>query len=178
MLVSFLLASSLSLSDGDAFHEEFAVEEFHVLALVKVSDFQLEAIFLAPFQQFAFEVHLFLCHGVKVNVASDDAVADEPMAVAVASVQIDGSDECFKGVSPDVCVRHSGSLGDVNQFFESHLRSESVERFALHDFGSGGGEESFSFVFEMTEKDVRHHSFEDGVAKIFQPFVVDGFVRL
>lgn len=60
------------------------------------------------------------------------------------------------------------------QLVQTDFHGELVQRFALHDFGAGVGEEALATAFEMLIDDVAHDGVEDGVAQEFQPFVVDG----
>ena len=54
---------------------------------------------LAPLQKFALEVHFFVCQLVNIDKALQNPLHYEAFAVAVSPVEIDGTDECFEGIT-------------------------------------------------------------------------------
>lgn len=64
--------------------------------------------------------------------------------------------------------------GVFYQFVQSDFYGQFVECFALYNFGTGVGEETFAASFEMAVYNVSYDGVEDGIAQEFEPFVVDG----
>ena len=172
-MLAFFLGASAAFAHGDAFEHDAGAESAFAVVSAGVAEIGVDAVLLAPFEEFALEVHFFLSHGVEVDVGSDHAVGDEPVAILESAVEIDGSHECFKSVSANVGVAHACALCGLDECFESHLLGESVERFALYDFRACGGEEAFALVLEVAEEYVADYGFEHGVAEIFESLVVE-----
>ena len=133
--------------------------------------FSQDAVFLRPFKEFALEVHFLVGHAVDVEQAADDAFLDKPLAVVVATVEVNSAHKRFKGVSADVVAARSR----LSRRLDEAVGREFVERRALHDFAARAGEETLTFARVAVVDDVAHNGFEDGIAKIFQTLVVDRF---
>ena len=58
------------------------------------------------------------------------------------------------------------------ELVDAHFLRQSVECFALHEFGACIGEEALAFARKVAVDDVAHGSVENGVAQKFQSFVV------
>ena len=140
---------------------------------LRVAVGHLDAVLLRPLQEFALEVDFLARHGVHIEQRTDDAVADEPLAVAVAAVQIDGADEGLEGVAADVDIVGAGHERLVDEFIQSHLVGKAVEHGALHEFGAGAGQEALALTGVFVVEDVAGDGFEDGIAEILQPLVVE-----
>ena len=61
-------------------------------------------VFLAPFQQTAFEIRLLICYSVQIYVFAENSVLYKPLAVVITAVQIDGTDKRFEGIACHVTV--------------------------------------------------------------------------
>ena len=176
LLVAFFFGEAFAFAGGDAFEDGIGAElgavARGVYAFVEL-EFELDAVLLAPFEELALEVDLLACHVVKVDELADDAVAYEPVAVAVATVEIDGTHEGFKGVATQIIV--VGVAGGVlpDERVETRLFCQAVEGVALHEFAACGGEKAFALALVAVEDDVAGDGFEDGVAQKFEAFVVE-----
>lgn len=133
---------------------------------------------LAPFQQFTFEVHLLVGQLVDIYEAVYYLLADESLAVPVASVEIDSANEGFESVASKVAIVCLIMLGSANELVETYFRSKSPERFSLHYLASGVGEETFSFLGKVMEDYLAYYCIENGIAKELKAFVVKGCATL
>ena len=61
------------------------------------------------------------------------------------------------------------------ELVDAHFLRQSVEGFALHEFGACIGEEALAFAWEVAVDYVANGGVEDCIAKKFQSFVVHGF---
>ena len=59
-----------------------------------------------------------------------------------------------------------------HQAGDAHLFSQAIERFALHKFRAGVGQEALTLAWKMAIDDVTHDGIKDSIAEKFQPFVV------
>lgn len=74
------------------------------LALVEYAlDFEADfvVVFLAPVDEFAFEVPVGMSHGIDVKVDVDDFVDDDVAGEFVAFFEVDGSHKRLEGVAVD-----------------------------------------------------------------------------
>lgn len=169
---------SFARSGNDAFQHDRTVEELCAVVFVGFLFefvFSQDAVFLRPFKEFALEVHFLVGHAVDVEQAANDAFLDKPLAVVVATVEVNSAHKRFKGVSADVVAARSRLSRRLDEAVEAEVGREFVERRALHDFAARAGEEALTFARVAVVDDVAHNGFEDGIAKIFQTLVVDRF---
>lgn len=127
---------------------------------------------LTPLQEFALEVHFFVCQLVDVDEAAHYLLSDEGLAMAVSSIEIDGSYECLEGVTCEVAVVRLVVLVSANELVETYLCRQSSERFPLHNLASSIRQEAFSFAREVMIDYLAHDSIEDGITKELKPFVI------
>ena len=128
---------------------------------------------LAPFQEFALEVHFLISQFVDVNEATKYLLPYEAFTILISSVKIDGTYECFEGIACKVAVVRLIMFVATNELVETYLRCQSSERFALHDLASGIGEEAFSLAGKVVIDYLAYNGIEDGIAQELQPFVVE-----
>ena len=62
-----------------------------------------------------------------------------------------------------------------NQFIDTHILGQFVECFSLDKFGTGVGQESFSFARKMMVDDVAYYCVENGITEKFKSFIVYRF---
>ena len=98
----------------------------------------------------------------------------EVHAGLVAAVEIYGSHESLECVSFHIAVMRGSVSARLDEPADAYLVCKAVERFALHDFAPGVGEETLALALEVPEDDVAHDGIEDGVAEKFKTLVVDG----
>ena len=97
---------------------------------------------------------------------------DEVIADFVALVQIDCTDQCFKGISIHVVVVGVYFGGIHDHLFESQFDGNAVQCITLYDFGAGIGQETFPLVLKVVENDVGYDRIQYGIAQKLQPFIV------
>ena len=71
-------------------------------------------------------------------------------------------------------MRRRASVGQY-ELVDAHLLCQTVECFALHEFGACVGEETLALAREVAVDDIAHGSVENGIAKKFESFVVHRF---
>jgi hypothetical protein len=70
-----------------------------VVACLFLRELKLVPIFLTLFNQGTFEVSLLFCHGINIDVLLEYLLFQETVAVSVATVKVDGTHECLKGIT-------------------------------------------------------------------------------
>ena len=128
---------------------------------------------LAPFQQFALEVHFLIGHFVDVDEAMQYLICYKAFTNGIAPVQIDGTDECFKCVSSKVAVVRLVMFVSPNQFVEPNLSCQLSKRLALHDFATRIGQEALALARKMVIDDLANDSPQHSIAQEFEPLVVE-----
>ena len=177
LLMALLLRIAFAASAFVPVDDNLRAEEGRAvfrLRFIKQDVFQFHLMFLTPFQEFALEVHLFVCQLVDVDEALQYPLLHEALAMSVSSVEIDGSDEGFEGVTCKVAVVRLIVLVSADELVETYLRRQSSERFPLHNLASSIRQEAFSFAREMMENYLAHDCIEDCVAKKLEPLVIEG----
>ena len=130
-------------------------------------------MFLTPFQQFALEVNLLISQLVDVYEAMHYLLANEGLAMPIASVEIDGTDEGLESVAGKVAVMRLVVFVLADKLVESYLRCEPSERLSLHNLASCIGEEAFSFLWKVVEDYLTYNGIEHSIAKELEPLVVE-----
>lgn len=175
-LMTFLLRIAFAASAFVAVDGNFCIEEWRTvfrLCLVEEDVLQRDLMFLTPFQQFALEVNLLISQFVDVYEAMHYLLANEGLAMPIASVEIDGTDEGLESVAGKVAVVRLVVFVLTDKLVESYLRCQPSERFSLHNLASGIGEEAFSLFREMVEDYLAYNRVEHGIAKELEPLVVE-----
>ena len=180
VLLAFLLGIALSAAALRAGNDDDGTEYgggIVLLAFLTV-EVDADAVFLSPFDEFTLVVDVGVGRLVDVDQLVHDSLLDEAHAVAVAAVEVDGTDEGFEGIAVDVVVVGLGlEVGD-DELVEARVLGQLVERLALDDVAARVGEEAFGLLGEVLEDDVTHDGAEYGVAEEFQPLVVDALALL
>ena len=83
---------------------------------------------LAVFDELAFVVGVFDCQLFEQIVLCDYLLFDKTLAETVSSVDADSSDESLKGISQHETVVGGAPNGFLHQRFDTHIRSNMVER--------------------------------------------------
>lgn len=181
LLLAFLFGIAFAAAAEDAFDGEARDEDGrgavgqHLLR--NHVELELQLILLAPLNQFALVVDLLLRHLVDVDMTGEDDFVHETAAGAVAAVEVQGSDEGFEGIAVHVAVVCRGDGTFVqDEFVQSELYGQLVERVATHDLAAQCGEETFLARRVALVEDVGHDGTEDGVAQVFEALVVHAFV--
>ena len=179
VLVAFFLGETLAVAGKQAFDDDGGLERrctAVVVATVALLKLHADAVLLAPFEQFALEVHLLVRHPFEVEHSSDDTLFDKTESVVETAVEIDSAHQGFKGVAAQVRVVGAGVRLALDEAVDAEVFGQTSERLAAHDFGARVGEKSFALVGEVVIDNVAHHRFEHSVAEVFEAFVVEGFV--
>ena len=143
-----------------------------VLLVVLRAENHLMAVLLTPLDQAALEIRLRLGEILEVQVAEIDPPDQQAVDEFVALVEVDGAHHGLEGISVDVFLHHPGAVGD-HVAVEADMHGQGVERLARDDLRAQLGHEPFVAVGEFDEEVVRSDGFDDGVAEVFEAFVVD-----
>lgn len=176
LLVTLLLGVTFSAGTFKAIDDDLRVEERRAVlcfGFCQQNILQGDFVFLTPFQQFAFEVHLLIGHLVQINEAMQDFFCEEILAVGISPVQIDGANECLERISGQIAVVHLVVLVAPDEFVEAYLSCQFAQRFALHNFAAGIRQKTFALAGEMVIYNLSHNSTQDSIAQELQPFVVE-----
>ena len=177
--MTFLFRETLTFTSRNTFNNHRCVERRTRVACIVyaiVYEIEMNAILLFPFQQFTFEIHLLVSHGVEIKHSTDDAFFYELESISETTVKIDGTHQCLKTISFEIrVVRASVSL-TLYQAVDAKFFRQFAERLARHDFRACIGEKSFAFIGILAINNVAHHSFQHGIAEKFQAFVVERLI--
>ena len=137
-------------------------------------EFELQLVLhlLAPLDESALEVVILLGHLVNVDMLAYDATVEETIAIAVAAVKVDGTNKSFEGIARNEAVVGAVDVGRLYEFDQSCLLGKAVETAALHNLTSHRGEEALLLAGEVMVEDIAHHSFNDGIAQVFEALIV------
>ena len=144
-----------------------------VLRQAYLLEVHTHTILLRPLQKLRLEVHLFVGHLVDVNELRQYAFLHETHTSIVATVKVDSSDKCLKGITPHIAIVRRGVVGGLDELYQSHFLSQSSQRLTLYELRAGIGEESLALALEMAIDDVAHHSIKNGITKKLQPFIIE-----
>ena len=178
-LMTFLFGETLTFTSRNTFNNHRCVERrTRAVWIVSATIYEIEvnAILLFPFQQFTFEIHLLVSHGVEVKHSTDDAFFYELKSISETTVKINGTHQCLKTISFEVWVVRASVCLTLYQAVYAKFFRQFAERLTWHYFRACVGEKSFAFVGVLTINNVTHHSFQHGIAKEFQTFVVERLV--
>ena len=181
LLVAFLLGIAFATGTLLASNDNLRVEERRAvfgLGLVEQDKLQRDFVLLAPFQQLALEVHFLIRQLVYVDELPHYLPFDEPLAVAVATVKVDGTDEGFECVACEVAVVHVVMFVLADKLVESYLNGQLSKRLPLYYLAAGIGQEAFPLAWEVVKDYLADDGIEHGIAQKFQPFVVEGNAAL
>ena len=106
-LLAFFLGIAFAYTALNALQEHLRRENRSPVAFASLlQQFERDAdlVLLSPLNQLAFEVDFFIGDGVHTDVFIQNAALHELHAAVIAPVQINGSDECFKGIATHVAV--------------------------------------------------------------------------
>ena len=176
--MAFLFRISLSFAAFQSFDTSFVNEgrtTCLVLALAHLLEIESHLVFLAPFDEFAFEIHLFISHLVYIDEFFQYLLLHKPHTGVVSSVKIDGSDESFKCVSSHIAVMAIVVSRRKDELVDAHFLCKTVECVSLYEFASCIGEESLSFSIKVPIDNIAYHGVEDGITQKFQSLVVYRF---
>ena len=163
-------SAKLHTLDAHATAEGGAVGAYGVLIDKLKHDGKLRL--LAPLDELALVVHLLVGYLIEVEQAMEDALVDELHATGIATVEIDGTDEGFKGISTHVAIVAGTGDGGLDKFVEANLYGYAVECIALHHLRAGVSEKSFAFTLKMMIHQVAYDGSQDGIAQKLQALVV------
>ena len=178
-LMTFLFGESLTFTSWNTFNNHCCVERrTRAVRIVSATIYEIEvnAILLFPFQQFTFEIHLLVSHGVEVKYSTDDAFFYELKSISETTVKINGTHQRLKTISFEVWVVRASVCLTLYQAVDAKFFRQFSERLTWHYFRACVGEKSFAFVGILTINNVTHHSFQHGIAEKFQTFVVERLV--
>ena len=174
-----LLALFLGVSESDAKFDTLntnssaeggAIGTHGVLVQQFEVDFAL--CFLPPLDELALEVVILFGYLVEVYMCSYDTLLEEAVAVAISAVEVDRTDEGFKSVSRDETVVCMVDVCRLYELYKSYLLGYTVEAAALYYLATYGGEEALFLAREMVIEDVAYDGLNDGVAQVFETFIV------
>lgn len=143
-----------------------------VASLGNKGELSTKAILLAEFEQTTLEVDFHVGRLLQIHRHADDALADELLAMSEPSVEVDGSDERFECIASDVAVVALRRIVVLDKFIQTNVLCHFAQRFALNHFAACCRQETFLLIREVAIENVAHHSFQHGIAQIFQAFVV------
>ena len=106
-LLALLLGVTLAFSALYTFHYHLIGENrasVLVFLLSQHHELQLHAVLLAPFDEFALEVHLLVSHLINVYHFCQDALLHEFHAGIITTVQINGTNQRFESISSHITV--------------------------------------------------------------------------
>ena len=89
--------------------------------------FESDAVFLAPLEELALEVHFFARHRFEIEDGADDAFFDEAEGVVKTSVEVDGAHERFEGVAAEVGVVGAAVGLALNEAIDVQFLGETAE---------------------------------------------------
>ena len=112
-LLALLLGVTLAFSALYTFHHNLIGENrasVLVFLLSQHHELQLHAVFLAPFDEFALEVHLLVSHLIDVYHFCQDALLHEFHTGIITTVQINGTNQRFESISSHIAVMRTVSI--------------------------------------------------------------------
>ena len=174
-MLTLLFAVAFSGTSLEAFDDNLILEHGTSTLIGGFCDVlkaEVDAVFLAPFDEFALEIHLLIGHLIDVYQLSEDAFLHEAHAGFIAFVEVDGAHQRLESVASHVAVVRRAAPIAKHQAGDAHLFGQAVERFALHKFRACVGQEAFTLARKVPIDDVTHDGIEDSIAEKFQPFVV------
>ena len=129
-LMAFFLGVAFALTGIESFDDDGG-EEGGAVGFVVVGggvfEVEADAVFLAPFEELALEVHFFARHRFEIEDGADDAFFDEAEGVVKTSVEVDGAHECFEGVAAEVGVVGAAVGLALNEAIDVQLLGETAE---------------------------------------------------
>ena len=149
VLLALLLRETGSLSGFDVLQQGVALERHGVFLSRHFGlrgELDVNAVLLAPLDEFALVVFLAAGQILEVEVLVDDALLEEAEAVAVTTVKVNGTDKGFERVPGEVAVVRCAVDFAFYQPVESDFFGDLIERIALYDFASRRGEEAFRLL--------------------------------
>lgn len=176
LLMAFFLRITFAASTFVPIDDHLCVEERRTvfcLCLVEQDVLERDLMFLTPFQQFALEVNLLISQLVDVYEAVHYLLANEGLAMPIASVEIDGSDKSLESVAGKVTVVRLVVFVLADKLVESYLRCQPSERLSLHNLASCIGEEAFSLLWKVVEDYLAYNCIQNSIAKELEPLVVE-----
>lgn len=147
-----------------------------LLALVEGAlDFEADflVVLLPPVDEFTFEVPIGVSHGIDIEVKVDYLVDDDTAGEFVAFLEVDGSYKCLEGVAVDGFEDALRLAVVLNQLGEANLLGKFIQVGATDDFRPHLGEVTFALAGIFLVEEIRHDGTEYGIAKVFEPLVVD-----
>ena len=175
-LMALLLGIALTTGTFMAAYDNLRIEERRTilcLRLVKQHILEGYLMLLTPFQQLALEVHLLIGNLVQVDETVQYLVRYEALAISIASVQVDGSDECLKRIPTHIAVVHLVVFLASDKLVKAYLGCQLAKRLTLHDLAACISQEAFTLVGEMMIDNLAHDSTQHGIAQELQPLVVE-----
>lgn len=128
---------------------------------------------LAPFQEFALEVHFLIGNFIDVYVAMQNLLHDKALAAGIPSVQIDSTYERLESITCQIAVVRLVVFVTPDELVEAYLYCQLAERFSLDNLATSVRQEAFALAREMMEDYFTHNSVQDGIAKELQTFIVE-----
>ena len=131
-------------------------------------------VFLAPFDQAAFEIGLRFGKFFERQVVAVEPVDQKAVDEIVSLIEIDGAHHGFEGISVDVFLGQGRAVSvQDDKPVESDLPGDRIERLPRYDFRPQFGHEPFVAVGKFDVEVIGCDGFDDGVSEVFEPFVVD-----
>ena len=174
-----LLALLLGISEADAkLHalDAYATAEGGTVGAYGILIYKLKhdgkLRLLAPLDELALEVVVLLGYLLEVDVLAYEAMLEEAVAPGIATVEVDGAHQCLEGVAGDKAVVGAVDMGRLYEVDKPRLLGNAVETAALHNLAAHRGEEALFLARKRMIEDIAHHSLDDGIAQVFEPFIV------
>lgn len=156
--------------DAYAAAEGGAVSAYGVLVYKFKHDGKL--CLLAPLDKLALEVVVLLGHLLEVDVFAYEAMFEKTVAPGIATVEVDGAHQSLEGVAGNKAVVGAVDMGGLYETDQPCLLGYAVETAALHYLAAHGGEEALFLAGKLVVEDIAHHGLDDGIAQVFEPFIV------
>ena len=128
---------------------------------------------LAPFKEFALEVHLLTGNLVDVYVAMQYLFYDEALAAGIPSVQIDSTYERLECITCQIAVVRLVVVVTADELVETYLYCQLAERFSLDNLATSVRQEAFTLAWKMMEDYFTHYGVQDSIAQELQTFIVE-----
>ena len=180
ILAGFLVALLLGVTFASAAlvpaNDNLCVEERRPivrLRLVKQDELQGELMLLAPFKEFALEVHLLTGNLVDVYVAMQYLFYDEALAAGIPSVQIDSTYERLECITCQIAVVRLVVVVTADELVETYLYCQLAERFSLDNLATSVRQKAFTLAWKMMEDYFTHYGVQDSIAQELQAFIVE-----
>jgi hypothetical protein len=171
-IVSLALGNELSVHYGA--YSEQASSPFH--PFVEGLELKVFALLVGPAIELVLVIDLEILQIVQEEIRLDDPF-DNPLTGLVKSlVQVDGPDNGFQCIAKDLAHFQTAiELIEIADLLQPHFNRDIVQLVAVDHFTPHFGQEAFFLVGVFFKEEVGRDRAEDGIAQVFEPFVI--FVR-